>query len=107
MAAKVVEETKLGMYVWEMPDGTWVGDDAEPPNFMHIVSMKDDERRIAELTAAARYYGVNEGKPLFLSGHRPVSDEEYEEQVARLNEGLTPDPYDIPTMLEEYKNGKR
>lgn len=99
-----VEETRLGMYVWEMEDGSWVGDDAG--HFMNIVSMKDDPTRIRQLTDAARSYGVYEGKPVFLSGHRPVTDEEYEEQKARLEEGLTPDRYDIPSMLEAYKHGR-
>ena len=101
---KVVEETNIGMYVWEMPDGKWVGDDEG--HFMHIVSMRGDERRIAQLTDAARGYGIQEGKPVFLSGHRPVTDEEYEEQRQRLALGLTPDPDDIPSLVSRYKRGE-
>lgn len=101
---QIVEETNLGMYVWEMPDGSWVADSDK--RFMHIVAKKGDERRIKQLRDAARSYGIDEGSPRFLSGHRPVSDEEYEEQVSRLHEGYEPDQYDIPTMIERYKNGR-
>jgi hypothetical protein len=104
MAAKVVEETNIGIYVWEMPDGRWVGDDQG--HFMYIKAKKGDQRRINQLRDAARSYGVTEGKPHFLAGHRPVTDEEYEEQVERLHEGYQPDPYDIPTMIQEYKHGR-
>lgn len=104
MAVEVVEETNIGVYVWEMPDGKWVGDD--DGHFMHIVAKKGDQRRIDEIRAAARGFGVTEGEPVFLSGHRPVSDEEYEEQVERLNEGLVPDKYDLPSMIERYKRGR-
>jgi hypothetical protein len=31
-----VEETTLGIYVWEMPDGRWVGDD--DGNYLSITS---------------------------------------------------------------------
>ena len=24
---QIIEETTLGVYVWEMPDGRWIGDD--------------------------------------------------------------------------------
>jgi hypothetical protein len=104
MAAKVIEETDIGLYVWEMPDGRWVGDDEG--HFMQIVAKKGDPKRIRQITEAARAYGVIEGKPIFLSGHRPVTDEEYEEQVSRLAEGYQADQYDLPTLIQEYKHGK-
>jgi len=33
------EETRLGIYVWEMPDGRWVGDDEG--NFLSVTSMRE------------------------------------------------------------------
>jgi len=53
-----VEETDIGIYVWQVPDGRWVGDDEG--NFLSINSKKGDLRRIAEITAAARACGVHE-----------------------------------------------
>ncbi len=36
-----VEETTLGIYVWEMPDGRWIGDD--DGNFLSITSKKGND----------------------------------------------------------------
>lgn len=99
----VVNETNIGMYVWEMPDGSWVADDEG--HFMNIVSMRNDRKRVAQLTDAARAYGVVTGKPVFLEGHKPVSDEEYEVQRQRLYAGIMPDQWDLGNMIEEMKRG--
>lgn len=100
---RVIEEVPYGLYVWEMPDGKWVGDDEG--NFLNIASMKGDVKRIAELTAVARSYGITEGQPLFLSGHRQIDDEEFARQKARLTFGLIPDEHDIPAFREDQKHG--
>ena len=99
--SSVVEETRLGVYVWEMPDGRWVGDDNG--NYLSISSFKNDQKRIDALTQSVKSYGINEGKAKFLSGQRKITDEEYEEQKQRLEWGLTPDPLDIG----EYKDSLR
>lgn len=104
---KEVAETKYGVYVWQMPDGKWVGDDEG--HYMLIPSVYGDPIKIKMLTEAARSYGVIEGAPKFLPGRRKVSDEEYAEQEARLKAGLTPDPWDIGEGLDLYRkltNGK-
>lgn len=85
-----------------MPDGSWVAD--EDRNFLNIASKKGDQKRIAELTAAARSFGINEGKAVFLSGHTQVSDEEFQSQKERLAAGYVPDPYDLPSLIEDMKN---
>ena len=104
MKIKEVEETRLGTYVWEMPDGRWVGDDAG--NYMCIAAFKGDQRRIAALTAAVREYGIMVGKPKFLSGRRPIDDEEFEYQRQRLEWGLVPDPLDIGEYKDSLKGLK-
>jgi hypothetical protein len=43
----------------------------------------------------------------FISGTRPVSDEEYAEQEMRARAGLIPDKYDLGALYEERKYGKR
>lgn len=100
----VVEETNIGIYVWEMPDGRWVGD--EDGNFMLIRAKKGDLKRISQIKDAAKSYGITEGRPVFLAGHRPVSEEEYQEQRARLHLGLVPDPEDVYSQIDDLRNAK-
>jgi hypothetical protein len=96
---QIIEEVPYGVYVWEMPDGRWIGDD--DGNFLNIAAMKGDRKRLQILKDTVRSYGVTEGKPFYLSGHRQVTDEEYENQKRRLAFGLVPDEYDIPALAEE------
>lgn len=104
--SKLVEEVPYGIYVWEMPDGRWVGDDSG--HYMNIFSLKGDRKKIQMLRDAARSYGITEGKPVFLSGQRPVTDEEYEEQLMRMKWGLVPDPQDAPAHAENRRlNGRK
>ena len=96
--SQIIEETRLGIYVWEMPDGRWIGDD--DGNFLYITSTKGNRSKIAALADSVRHYGIYEGQPKFLSGRRKIDDEEFEHQNERLKWGLTPDPLDIG----EYKD---
>lgn len=98
-------ETRLGTYVWEMPDGRWVGDDEG--NFLSILAMRDDRVKVNMLVDAVRGYGIYEGQPLFLEGRRKIDDEEFEYQKQRLNWGLTPDPLDIGVYKDSLKEAKR
>jgi hypothetical protein len=95
------EETRLGIYVWEMPDGRWIGDDEG--NYLSITSTKGNKSRISLLANEVRSYGISEGGPLFLSGRRKIDDEEFEYQQQRLKWGLVPDPLDIGNYKDEMK----
>lgn len=96
-----VEEVPYGMYVWETPDGEVLGDD--DGNIMNVFCMKGDQKAIKAITDAARHFGFPEGKPVWWSGKRPISDEEYEEQVARHAAGLVADPLDYGAIKDEMK----
>lgn len=96
---QIVEEVPWGVYVWEMPNGDWVGDDQG--NFLSISAMKGDKKRLQTLKDSVASYGVTEGKPFYLSGHRKVTDEEFEEQRRRMQFGLVPDELDIAALREE------
>jgi hypothetical protein len=95
------EETRLGIYVWEMPDGRWIGDD--DGNFLSITATKGNRSRMDALAREVRSYGIYEGQPKFLSGRRKIDDEEFEYQKQRLDWGLVPDPYDIGNYKDEMK----
>jgi len=98
------EETRLGIYVWEMPDGRWIGDD--DGNYLSISSIKGNRARIDALAREVRSFGIYEGQPKFLSGRRKIDDEEFEHQKQRLDWGLVPDPLDIGNYKDEMKKAK-
>lgn len=98
-----VSETNLGVYVWKLPDDTFVAD--ENANVMSISAFRGDLAAISAIRKAANYYGFPEGEPTFLEGHRKISDEELQEQIYRMSQGLTPDPYDIGVYKEEMRFG--
>lgn len=91
----------LGIYVWEMPDGRWIGDD--DGNFLSVTARKGDRVRMDALAREVRSFGIYEGRPLFLSGRRKIDDEEFEHQKQRLEWGLVPDPLDMGIHKEEMQ----
>lgn len=95
-----VEQVKYGVYVWEDEKGRVVGDSGG--NYMLIASRKGDRDKIEALRKAAASYGITGGRAVFRAGARPVSDEEYEEQVARQEAGIVPDKYDLGNLIDEY-----
>jgi len=102
----IIDESNLGLYVWVI-NGKMVGDDQG--NYLSVPSEKGDVKKI---TALRNYvYGFlkdmqlePQGQAVFLSGRRQITDDEYEEQVARQKWGLIADPYDVPAMEEELKH---
>lgn len=105
---KIVEETDYGLYLWEMPDGSLVCD--EDKNYLNIPGKKGDLSKIEKIREVAKSYGLEHGRAVFMSGHRRVTDEEYEYQKQRLEWGLIPDEKDYGAAKEElinYKKGLR
>ena len=94
-----VEEVSYGLYLWQMPNGSVVTD--EDGNYLNVAAMKGDVRKINALRQAAKSYGLEEGKPVWFSGHRQISDEEYYQQKERLDWGLIPDELDVPAIKED------
>ena len=100
-----VEEVSYGLYLWQMPDGGIVRD--EDGNYLNIASMKGNIKKINELKAAAKHYGLEAGKPVWFSGHRQVTEEEYQTQKQRLEWGLIPDELDVPAIKEDLEQKKK
>lgn len=100
-STQIAEETTLGIYVWEMEDGRWIGNDTG--DYLSITSMKGNKANIEALAAVVRSYGIESGKPLFLAGRRKIDDEEFEHQHMRLKAGLIPDPLDIGNHKDEMR----
>lgn len=98
---QVVDESPLGVYVWQCADGEYLGD--EEGRLLSINSVVGDREKINALRKVAEHYGFGDGKAVFWSGNRKVTDEEFEEQVDRQNSGLVPDPYDLAAMQDQIK----
>lgn len=98
---QAVEEVPYGMYVWENPDGDIFADD--DGNVMNVFCIKGDREAIKALTDAARYYGAGEGKPVWWSGKRRITEDELQEQQMREALGLEPDPLSPAALRDEAK----
>lgn len=97
---QIVRETAYGCYVWELPSGEILGDDG---NYMLVFGTDNDEAAMKAITQAARHYGYPEGRVVFWPDVRPVSNNQYDDQVARMESGLVPDPWDIASIKEEWE----
>lgn len=100
---QVIEEkfSNVGIYVWQLPSGKYFTDG--DGNALSIESMINDQAKIKEITEAAAYYGQPEGKPVFFSNVRKISDEEYSEQVDRMSQGLIPSNNDLGALIAAKK----
>lgn len=99
-----IKEAPYGMYVWQTPDGEVLAD--SEGRFMHVFCEEGNKESIAALADAARYYGEPEGKAVYWSGKRPITDEEYEHQLDRAKAGLVPDPLDFGAIRDELEGIK-
>lgn len=82
-----------GIYVWKKSNGKWFTDGNG--NILNIPSHKGDLGQLAKLQQAAAHYGEPDGSPHFFAGLNRVSDEEYSEQLQRMQEGLIPNMNDL------------
>jgi len=83
-----------GLYVYKKSTGKWFTDGEG--NVLNIEAMRNDLTKIAELKAAARYYGdEGDGEAVFVPGLTRISDEEHSEQMDRMKSGLIPSMNDL------------
>lgn len=104
MTFRPVLDGDLGLYLWQLPNGKYLGDG--DGNFLIIESRHGDLSKMAQISKAARYYGAQGGKPVFVSNARAVSQSEQEDQMERLLDGKTPDPYDLGALRDEVRAAK-
>lgn len=102
----VDEGIQWGLYVWQMPDGKTLGDG--DGNVLNVPSARGDLSRISSLSRYVKeILRIEGGEPVFLEGQRRVSDAEWDDQMHRLMEGYTPDPYDIGALRDEARAKKK
>lgn len=91
-----------GLYFWRLPDGHLFKDDEG--RLLNIPSVKNDIGQLAKLRDAARSYGQPEGTPWFYAGINRATDDEYQEQLDRLDQGLIPSLNDIGAVAAAKKS---
>ena len=95
-----------GIYVWQMPDGKTLGDGEG--NVLNIPSARGDLIKMASISRYVKeILRIEGGGPVFMEGTRPITDSEWEDQMHRLMEGYTPDPYDIGALRDEARANKK
>jgi hypothetical protein len=83
-----------GLYVYKKSTGKWFTDGEG--NVLNIEAMRNDLSKIAELKAAAKYYGdEGDGEAVFVPGLTRITDEEHSEQMDRMKQGLIPSMNDL------------
>ena len=87
-----VPDTSFGVCIWIMPDGLPLTDGDGVLSAEGIINDPKIEKRVAE--AALYWTGSDAGHAAWVSGARKVSKSEFEDQSARLSDGLVPDPYE-------------
>jgi hypothetical protein len=83
-----------GLYLYKKANGRYFSDGHG--SVLNIPSMRGDIAKISELKQAAIHYGdPGDGTVEFIAGSSRVSEEEYSEQVDRMNSGLLPNLNDL------------
>jgi hypothetical protein len=83
-----------GLYVYKKSNGKWFTDGEG--NVLNIESMRGDLSKMSQLKDAAKYYGdPGDGDAVFVPGLTRVTDEEYSEQLDRMQQGLIPSMNDL------------
>ena len=93
-----------GLYFWRLPDGHLFKD--EEGRMLNIPSVKGDLGQMAKLRQAAAHYGQPDGEPWFYAGVNRATDEEYDEQMDRLREGLIPSLNDLGAVAAAKKTAE-
>jgi hypothetical protein len=93
-----------GLYFWQLPDGHLFKDDDGRP--LNIPSVEGDIGQMAKLRDAAAANGQPEGNPWFYAGIGRATDDEYEEQVQRMEQGLIPTMNDFGAVAAAKKTSQ-
>ena len=82
-----------GLYFWRLPSGRLFKDDGG--RLLNVPSVKGDIGQMSKIRQAAASYGQPDGEAWFYAGANRATDEEYGEQLDRLNQGLIPSMNDL------------
>jgi hypothetical protein len=82
-----------GLYFWRLPNGHLFKDGEG--RMLNLPSVKGDISQMSKIRQAAASYGQPDGEAWFYAGANRATDEEYEEQLDRLGQGLIPSMNDL------------
>jgi hypothetical protein len=108
--SQVVDEIGYGAYIWEDTNGNAIVN--EDHEYLRVFAKKGDARKILALREVAHQILADNGMPVggrprYMDGARPVSNDEWEEQNERMRDGLVPDKYDLGSLIDDYKEAKK
>lgn len=92
----------FGLYFWRLPDGHLFKDDEG--RLLNIPSVEGDIGQMMKIRQAAAHFGQPDGEPWFYAGVNRATDEEYQEQLDRLDQGLIPSMNDIGAVVAAKKS---
>lgn len=100
---QVIEEnfSMYGTYIWVKINGKPFTDGNG--NALSIEGMRDDKTKIRELADAAKYWGEPDGRAVFYSNMKKISDEEHSEQLDRMKQGFIPNLNDLGAVMAAKK----
>lgn len=84
---------EFGICLWKLPTGSYIQDRQQ--NYLNCFGRIGDKMIEMKMRKAARECGVEGGEPQWLPGFRRVTQGEWEDQMAELQDGGIPDPVDV------------
>lgn len=90
-----------GIYFWKKANGKALTDGSG--SVLNIPSHRGDAIQINKLRQEAKALGHEDGSYEFMPGVERISDEEYSEQVDRMNQGLIPNMNDLGAVMAAKK----
>lgn len=101
---KIDEGIPYGVYIWEINGKPVVNENRD---YLIAPARRGDLAAIRRLTNfVQREYEIFEGGPVFKEGVRPISEHEWEDQMARMQAGEEPDQYDLGSLIDTYNYQK-
>lgn len=88
-----VQESGFGICLWRFPDGSYIMDNEQ--NYLSAQGTVGDKVVEHKMTRAALSLGVSDGEPFWLPGFRKITTNEWEDQMALLQDGEIPDAVDV------------
>lgn len=92
---RVMETLDVGYAIclWRFPNGAYIVDGEQ--NYLCAQGKLGDKIIEEKMRRAALSMGFSEGEPFWLPGFRKITDGEWEDQMAALQDGHIPDAVDI------------